>query len=68
MVTTGMQTVPTGKIERTLLPRPEARRPKVSLGIQTSKPVEMRSAGKQNAEVLSLYMRYSLYIKKVQCV
>ena len=52
MVTTGMQTVPTGKMERIILPRPEAKRPKVSLGIQTSKPVEQQNTGRQNAEVL----------------
>ena len=53
MVTTGMQTVPTGKMERIILPRPEAKRPKVSLGIQTSKPVEQPNTGKQNAEKLN---------------
>ena len=49
MVTTGMQTVPTVKIERTLLTRPEIK--KAPLGVQCSKPIEQRSAGKQNAEV-----------------
>ena len=53
MVTTGMQTVPTGKMERIILPRPEAKRPKVSLGIQTSKPVQQQNTGKQNAEKLN---------------
>ncbi|XP_028409476.1 PHD finger protein 21A-like isoform X2 [Dendronephthya gigantea] len=51
MVTTGMQTVPTGKIERTVLARPDTK--KASLGIQYSKPVEQRSAGKQNTEKLN---------------
>ena len=55
MVTTGMQTVPAGKIEKAILPKPEVKRSKVSLGIQTSKPVEQHNTGKQNAEVRSSY-------------
>ena len=51
MVTTGMQTVPAGRIERSILPKPEVKKSKVSLGIQTSKPVEQHNTGKQNAEV-----------------
>jgi hypothetical protein len=50
-VTTGMHTLPTSKIERLILPKPEAKRAQVSLGIKTSKPVEQQSTGKQNAEV-----------------
>ena len=42
MVTTGMQTMPSLKVDTTrlkpILPRPEASKAKVSLGIQTSKP------------------------------
>lgn len=42
MVTTGMQTVPSLKVDTTrlkpILPRPDASKPKVSMGIQTSKP------------------------------
>ena len=47
-----MQTVPTSKTGRTMLSKTEAKKAKVSLGIQTSKPVEQINAGKQNAEVL----------------
>ena len=54
MITTGMQTVPSLKIDTTrlkpILPRPEANKPKVSLGVQTSKLTQ--NGNKDDSEVI----------------
>lgn len=57
MVTTGMQTMPSLKVDSTrlkpILPRPEASKMKISLGIQTSKPTEVVKQEREKLNFLS---------------